>query len=148
MPQILYIVFSAIILASLLVFLLRHWLNRPRYSARRLSPQEVVQYMGSDEEELSTPEQLSRSITERADEIYRTMLESPSEIQIEMCALGYRICVEDMITLTQQINQELRTAGPIRRTRLRLARRRAVDSLSHVREALPPSALRATRQSQ
>jgi hypothetical protein len=95
-----------------------------------------------------TPRELSRRIVERADEIHRTLLESPSEVQVEMCALGYRTCVNDMITLTHLVNEESKTAGPIKRLRLRAARRRATDSLFVVREAMPPGALRATRQEQ
>ncbi|MDQ3638772.1 MAG: hypothetical protein M3426_12390, partial [Actinomycetota bacterium] len=90
----------------------------------------------------------SRRIVERADEIHRTLLESPSEVQVEMCALGYRACVNDMITLTHLISEESKSAGPVKRLRLRSARRRATDSLSVAREAMPPGALRATRQEQ
>ena len=93
-----------------------------------------------------TPEELSRRIVERADEMYRALLQSPSEIQVEMCALGYRACVNDMITLTHRINEEMKTSGPIKRLSLRAARRRATDSISRAREAMPPGALRTTRQ--
>ena len=127
--------------------LLRHVMGNPRYWARRLSPEDIVAYRAPGETQAKdTPEELSRRIVERADEIHRTLLESPSEVQIEMCALGYRACVNDMITLTHLINEESKTAGPIKRIRLRSARRRATDSLSGAREAMPPGALRATRQ--
>ena len=65
-----------------------------------------------------------------------------------MCALGYRSCVNDMITLTHLANEELPNAVPIRRMKLRRVRRKATDALSEAREALPPGALRATRQEQ
>ncbi len=126
--------------------LLRHFTGSPAYRARRISPQEIVSYRAREEPRKETPEDLSRRIVERADEIRRTLLESPSEVQVEMCALGYRACVNDVITLTHLVNEESKTAGPIKRFRLRSVRRRATDSLSGAREAMPPGALRATRQ--
>ena len=125
--------------------LLRRVTGSPAYQTRRLSPEEIVRYR-TREKRAATPEELSHRIAERADEIHRTLLQSPSEIQVEMCVLGYRACVNDMITLTHLINEETKNVGPIRRLKLHAARRRATDSLSGVREALPPSALRATRQ--
>ena len=119
------------------------------YRIRRLSPEDIIGRRARAEEPRQMgPEELSRSIVERAEEIRRTLLESPSEVQVEMCALGYRACVNDMITLTNLINEGSRSAGPIKRFKLRRWRRRATDSLSGAREALPPSALRATRQEQ
>ena len=133
---------------TLVVALLLHYVTgNPGYRARRLSPEDIVRYQ-TQEREVDTPEELSRRIVERADEIHRTLLESPSEVQVEMCALGYRACVNDMITLTHLINEESKATGPIRRLRLRAARRHATDSLSIAREAMPPDVLRATRQDQ
>lgn len=125
--------------------LLRHLTGSPAYQARRLSPEDIVRYQ-TRKNQASTPEALSRRIVERADEIHHTLIEPSSEIQIEMCALGYRACVNDMITLTHFINEEMKTAGPLKRLSLRAARRRATDSLSRAREAIPSGALRATRQ--
>ena len=71
---------------------------------------------------------------------------APSEVQVEMCAMGYRACVNDMITLTNLLNEASCAAGPIKRLKLRRLRRRATDALSDARKALPPSALRASRQ--
>lgn len=96
----------------------------------------------------STPEDLSRSIIERATEIRRAMKDDTSEIQIEMRALGYRACVDDMITLTHIVKEELPHAGLFRRMKLRRARRRATDALSLARQSLPSGVLRATRQEQ
>ena len=127
--------------------LLRYITRSPAYRARRLSPEAIVEHR-EQEIRTETPEELSRRIVERADEIRRTLLESPSEVQIEMCALGYRACVNDMITLTHLINEEYPGAGPLKRLRLRAARRRATDSLSGAREAIPQDALGATRQEQ
>ncbi len=126
--------------------LLRYAMGSPAYRARRLSPEGIVRHRAPEAQEADAPEELSRRIVERADEIHRTLLESPSEIQVEMCALGYRACVNDMITLTHLVNEEMKTAGPIKRLKLHAARKRATDSLSGAREAMPPGALRATRQ--
>ncbi len=133
---------------TLVVALLLHYvMGNPGYRARQLSPEAIVGYR-TRERETDTPEELSRRIVERTDEIHRTLLESPSEVQVEMCALGYRACVNDMITLTHLINEESKSASPVKRLRLRAARRRATDSLSVAREAMPPGVLRATRQEQ
>lgn len=133
---------------TLVVALLLHYIaGNPGYRARRLSPEDIVRHH-TQEREVDTPEELSHRIVERADEIHRTLLESPSEVQVEMCALGYRACVNDMITLTHLVNEESKATGPIRRLRLRAARRRATDSLSIAREAMPPDVLRATHQEQ
>lgn len=142
------LLFVPILPLTLVVALLLHYLMRnPGYRARRLSPEAIVAYQ-TRETETETPEELSHRIVERADEIHRTLLESPSEVQVEMCALGYRACVNDMITLTHLINEESKSASPVKRLRLRSARRRATDSLSLAREAMPPGALRATHQEQ
>jgi hypothetical protein len=126
--------------------LLRYVVGSAAYRARRLSPEAIVKHRAREPRATDTPEELSRRIVERADEIHRTLLESPSEVQVEMCALGYRACVNDMITLTHLVNEEYPDVGPIKRLKLRAARRRATDSLSGAREAMPPGALRATRQ--
>ncbi len=134
-------------LTLVVAILLRQAMGSPAYRARRLSPEAIVEHR-EQEIRADTPEELSRRIVERADEIHRTLLESPSEIQIEMCALGYRACVNDMITLTHLINEESKGAGALKRLKLHAARKRATDSLSVAREAMPPGALRATRQEQ
>jgi hypothetical protein len=142
------LLFVPVLPLTLAVALLLHYVaGNPGYRARHLSPEAIVAHR-TREREADTPEELSRRIVERADEIHRTLLESPSEVQVEMCALGYRACVNDMITLTHLINEESKSTGPIRRLRLRAARRHATDSLSIAREAMPPDVLRATRQEQ
>ena len=145
-PGLLVLLLVPIPLLTLVVaLLLRHIVRHPAYGARWLSPEAIVK--GREREPpAETPEELSRRIVERADEIHRTLLESPSEVQVEMCALGYRACVNDMITLTHLVNEGMNTAGPVKRFKLRAARRRATDSLNGAREAMPPGALRATRQ--
>lgn len=123
--------------------------NDPSKGFKGISPESVTGQRPSEETsdpQEQSPRELSRSIVERSEEIRRTLYESPSEIQTEMCAIGYRSCVSDMITLTHKINAALSAAGFVERIRLRAARRRATDSLSKARQALPPGALRATRQ--
>jgi hypothetical protein len=63
-----------------------------------------------------------------------------------MCALGYRACANDMITLTHLINEALPDASFLRRVRLRRSRKKAIDALSEARKALPPGALRTAPQ--
>lgn len=137
----------AIPFTLIIAMLVRRALESPALGARRLSPQAIVSYRARRRLE-DSPEGLSRSIVERATEIQRTLAESPSEIRVEMCTLGYRTCVNDMITLTHRINEELPTASLFERLRLRRARKKATDALAGAREALPPGALRATRQEQ
>ncbi len=145
-PALLVLLLLPILPLTLAVaFLLRHFTGSPAYRVRRISPEDIVAYRSRENRE-DTPEELSHRIVERADEIRRTLLESPSEVQVEMCTLGYRACVNDIITLTHLVNEESKTVGPIRRFRLRSIRRRATDSLSGAREAMPPGALRAARQ--
>lgn len=143
-PKLLVLLLVPIPLLTLVAaLLLRHLMSNPVYGARWLSPEAIVKSQ-EQESPAETPEGLSRRIVERAEEIHRALSESPSEIQIEMCALGYRACVNDMITLTHLVNEELPSVGPIRRFKLRTARRRATDSLSRAKEAMPPGALRST----
>ena len=134
-------------LTLLVAFLARRWFGSGAYRIRRLSP-EAITGSGPRHPAADSPEELSRSIVERATEIRRTLAESPSEIRIEMCTLGYRACVNDMITLTHLANEELPNTNFLRRFKLRRARKKATDALAEAREALPPGALRATRQEQ
>ncbi|WP_047863735.1 hypothetical protein [Rubrobacter aplysinae] len=130
-------------------FMLRSFMDDPARRTRSLSPESIAGYRSPEESAGSgerLPREISRSIVERSEEIQRTMSESPSEIQTEMCAIGYRSCVNDMITLTHKINAALPEAGLVGRMRLRADRRRATDSLAKARRSLPPGALRATRQ--
>lgn len=141
----------ALVLAPVTIvgaFALRSMMNDPSRELRNLSPENIAGYRPPEKPaaEEPSPHELSRSIVERSGEIRRTMSESPSEIQVEMCAIGYRSCVNDMITLTHNINATLPEARFFDRMRLRGSRRRATDSLAKARQALPPGALRATRQ--
>ena len=133
-------------LTLLAALLARRWFGSVAYRIRRLTP-EAITASRSRRPAADSPEDLSRSIVERATEIRRTLLAgSPSEIRIEMCTLGYRACVNDMITLTHLANQELSNTNFLRRFKLRRARKKATDALAEAKEALPPGALRATRQ--
>ena len=137
----------AIIPLTLLVaFILRRIFGGRVRGLRRLSPEAIVDYR-SRVSRSDSPEALSRAIVERAEEIQKSLEESPSdEVRIEMCAIGYRACANDMITLTHLTNEALPNASFIRRFRLRHSRKRAIDSLSEARKALPPGALRPATQ--
>jgi hypothetical protein len=139
--------FSPVVPLTLVAALFLRWaLDSTAYRARRLSPEAIAGYKGSRGPAENSPEELSRSIVERADEIRRALAGSPSEIRVEMCALGYRACANDMITLTHLTNEELPHAEFLRRMKLRRSRKRATDALAAARAALPPGALRTTRQ--
>lgn len=131
-------------LTVVLAFVLYPRFGGVSYRVWRLTPERITVQKPRDVQEENDPVRLSRSIIERATAIRRAMLDSPSEVQIDICALGYRACVNDMITLTHLANEELPSAGFRRRTRLNRARRRATEALSSARTALPPGALRAT----
>ena len=148
-PDVPVLVLVPVVPLTLLVALLgRRWFGRAAYfSMRRVSPEAIATHR-TQRPVADTPEELSHSIVERATEIRRTLGESPSEIRIEMCTLGYRACVNDMITLTHLTNEELPNANFLRRHKLRRARKKATAALAEAREALPPGALRTTRQEQ
>ncbi len=107
-----------------------------RYQIRRLSPEKIVGYE-SPEEEPTSPERLSWQVVEHSERLHRATLKEPSGVEAEMCVLGYQACMNDLITLICLVNKELPKSGPIRRARLKLARRRATDSLARVRRDLP-----------
>lgn len=133
---------------TLVVALLLRWgLSSASYRMRRISPEAIAAHRHRPPA-TDPPVELSRSIIERSTEIQRTLAEEYSEVRVEMCTLGYRACVNDMITLTHVANEELPNAGLLRRMRLRRARKKATDALAGARRALPPNALRATRQEQ
>ena len=130
-----------------IALVVRRELESPAHRLRRLSPEAIVRHRPRRQDE--SPEGLSRSIVERAGEIRRSLTELPTdETRVEMCALGYRACANDMITLTHLVNEGLPNAPLVDRLKLRRARKRAIDALAEAREALPPEALRASRQEQ
>jgi hypothetical protein len=136
-----------LVLAPIVALVARRWTSSAFYRMRAISPEEIVVHRHRTPE-ANSPEEISRSIVERANEIRRSLAEEPSEIRVEMCTLGYKACVNDMITLTHLTNEELPNAGLLRRMQLRRARKKATDTLAEARKALPPGALRATRQEQ
>lgn len=131
-----------------IALVVRRELDSPSHRLRRLSPEAITSYR-TRRRASESPEELSRSIAERAGEIRRSLTELPAdETRVEMCALGYRACANDMITLTHLINEALPNAPLLRRIRLRRARKKAIDALAEAREAIPSAALRASRQEQ
>lgn len=134
-------------LTVVLAFVVHHRRSGLSFKARRLSPDRIANYT-PQEVPVVSPERLSRSLVERAGQIRRVLQDSPSEAQKEMCTFGYRTCVNDMITLTNLVNEELRGANLIRRIKLNRARKQATSALAETRQALPPGALRTTRQEQ
>src|SRR5215210_5132242 len=133
-------------LTLVVAFIVRSRFGGPAYGIHRLSPQAIAGYRARDPAP-NSPETLSRAIVERAEEIQRSLEESPSdEVRVEMCALGYKACANDMITLTHLTNEALPNASFLRRIRLRRSRKKAIGALSEARKALPPGALRAAPQ--
>jgi hypothetical protein len=108
--------------------------NFLRYRQRTITPGDIVEYR--DSREPLTAEVLSGQIVERADQIHRTLRGKPSEIEVEMCALGCSACMDDLITLALLVSEEKAKSGPLRRMKLGAAYRCAVDSLSRTRQAL------------
>ena len=147
-PEVPLLALVPVVLLTLGVALIaRYWTSRSFYRMRLISPEEIAD-SGPPTPAEDSPVQLSRSIVERAVEIRRTLAEDRSEIRVEMCTLGYKACVNDMITLTHLTNEHLPNAGLFKRLQLRRARKKATDALAEARKALPPGALRATRQEQ
>ena len=131
-----------------IALVVRRELESPAHRLRRLSPEAIVSHRPRRQADES-PESLSRSIVERAAEIRRSLTELPAdETRVEMCALGYRACANDMITLTHLVNDRLPNVPFLERLKLRRARKRAIDALAEAREAIPSEALRASRQEQ
>ena len=148
LPVLTVVILAPIVpLTVVLAIVLRRELDSPARRLRRLSPEAITGHRPRRRAE--SPEALSRSICERAAEIRRSLTELPAdEMRVEMCALGYRACANDMITLTHLTNEALPTAPLFQRLRLRRLRKNAIDALTEAREALPPEALRASRQEQ
>jgi len=93
------------------------------------------------------PERLCRHIIECSYEIRRTLLGQTSGVEVRMCILGYRACLNGGITLNRLINKELPESGLLRRLRLKIARRQVTHSLLRVREVLPPGSPHAWHRS-
>ena len=123
------------------------WLHaqKLRYQVRRISPEKLFRY-GQRDEHLP-PERLCRHIVECSYEIRRTLLGQTSGVEVGMCVLGYRACVNYGITLNRLIDKELPEAGPIRRLRLEMIRRQTAHSLARAREVIPPGVPQAWHRS-
>jgi hypothetical protein len=123
------------------------WIHaqRLRYQARRISPEKLLRY--GEREEHVHPERLCRHIVECSYEIRRTLLGQTSGVEVGMCILGYRTCLNGGIKLNRLINKELPESGPLRRLRLKIARRQVAHSLLRVREVLPPGSPQAWHRS-
>lgn len=131
-----------------IALVVRRELDSPAHRLRRLSPEAITGHRPR-RPVAESPEGLSRSIVERAGEIRRSLTELPAnETRVEMCTLGYRACANDMITLTHLVNEALPNAPLLQRLKLRRARKKAIDALTEAREAIPPGALRTSRQEQ
>lgn len=115
------------------------------YRVRRLSPEKIVRFEGSDEREQASPEKLSRSLIERTEAIHQALRKAPSKVETEMCFLGYQACADDLIALMRLLEKERLRAGPIRRARLKATGRRAAVSLARTRKTLRSSALQGLR---
>ena len=145
-PDVALFLVPALPLTLAVAFVLRGRFGGPVSGLRRLSPEAIAGYR-SRVSYTDSPETLSRAIVERAEEIQRALEESPAdEVRVEMCAIGYRACANDMITLTHLTNEALQDASFIKRFRIRRSRKKAIDALSEARKALPPGALRAALQ--
>jgi hypothetical protein len=105
----------------------RHSLPRSWRRVRKISPEQVLDHKSS--EEPVGPRMLCRRIVERAEQIRRAMLEGPSEIEIDMCAMGYGACLEDMGLLINFVKAELPGCTPIQRLRLRALRRKSTRAI-------------------
>ena len=145
-PDVILFLVPVVPLTLVVAIVVRRRSASPVRRLRRLSPEAIADYR-SRVSFPDSPEALSRAIIERAEEIRRSLEESPSdELRVEMCALGYRACANDMITLTHLTNEALPGASLMKRLRLRRSRKRAIDALSEARKALPPGALRTAPQ--
>ncbi len=123
------------------------WLHAQelRYQARNIALGKIVGYVGP--EHPIGPEQLCWHIVECSYEIRRTLLGQTSGVEVGMCILGYRACLNGGIKLNRLINEELPESGLLRRLRLEIARRQVAHSLLRVREVLPPGSPQAWHRS-
>src|SRR5215208_210733 len=139
---------TSILVAEIVALAALEFMSRGEYLLYLVPiiPQAIAGYRARDPA-TNSPDELSRAIVERAEEIQHALEESPSdEVRVEMCALGYRACANDMITLTHLTNEALPDASFLKRIRLRRSRKKAIDALSEARRALPPGALRTAPQ--
>ena len=93
------------------------------------------------------PAQLCWHLVECSYEIRRTLLGQTSGVEVGMCVLGYRTCLNGGIRLNRLIDKELPESGPVRRLRLEMIRRQTAHSLARAREVVPPGVPQAWHRS-
>lgn len=108
---------------------------RLRFRVRRLSPEKIVGYEGS--EEPASPRRLCWHIVERSHQIHETLRRHPSEAQVEACILGHAACMQDVTALIELIAGRLPKSGPLQRRELGLVRWAATRSIRRSGEAFP-----------
>ena len=118
--------------------------NYLRCQVHTITPESIIKADGSKGP--VNPDRLAKQIVECSDQICRTLLGKLSGLEVQMCALGYRTCTDNMITLVRLVDEELEKSGPIRWLRFKRALRRATESLSQAHEAFPPETLRIPHQ--
>jgi hypothetical protein len=116
-----------------------------RYQVCTITPERLIRSPAPDQPIGS--EQLCRQIVECSYEIRRTLLGQTSGVEVGMCLLGYRACVDKRIALDRLIDKELPESGPVRRLRLEMIRRQAAHSLVRAREVIPPGVPHAWHRS-
>jgi hypothetical protein len=121
-----------------LAFDLSSWIHAQKsgYQVRRISPGMLLRFR--EREEHMHSEQLCRHIVECSYQIRRTLLGQTSGVEVGMCILGYRACVNDSITLNRLIDKEMPESRPVRRLRLEMIRLQVAHSLARAREVIPP----------
>jgi len=87
------------------------WLHAQElhYQVGRISPEKCLRY-GEGEEHMA-PERLCWHIGECSYEIRRTLLGQTSGVEVSMCLLGYRTCLNAGIRLNRLIDNELPESG-------------------------------------
>jgi SPW repeat len=116
-----------------------------RYQVCTITPERLIRFPAPDQP--IGPEQLCWQIVECSYEIRRTLLGQTSGVEVGMCLLGYRACVDKRIALDRLIDKELPKSGPVRRLRLEMIRRQAAHSLARAREVIPPGVPHAWHRS-
>jgi SPW repeat len=120
-------------------------LHELRYQVCTITPERLIRSPAPDQP--IGPEQLCLHIVECSYQIRRTLLGQTSGVEVGMCILGHRACVNDSITLDRLIDKELPESGPARRLRLEIIRRQAAHSLARAREVIPPGVPHAWHRS-
>ncbi|ABG03364.1 hypothetical protein Rxyl_0389 [Rubrobacter xylanophilus DSM 9941] len=113
-----------------------------RERGRGVSPERVLRERGEGARPPQDALSLARRIQQRARHLRGTLEAGPSEIEVEMCLMGYRACCDELLDMRLRLAEELPAAGPLGRLRLRAALRRAEKAVDRVRAALPAGALR------